>query len=236
MKTLLISLLIIHIATGCTALLVGLIPMFSKKGSRLHNRAGLIYVYCMITVALTALLLCALQPVKLMRLFLAGIAIFSFYLSMTGWRATKQKTSGPTVFDKGLTVSTLAVSVGMIGFGVYLLVLNGASFFPVVFSFFGLLTLIFAGRDVQLMTLSANGMHRDVEPWLFQHFTRMGGSYIATFTAALVTNLGRMLPENAPEWAATAVWIAPSIVGGVLIGRTVRYYKKKFEKSNPVLS
>ena len=108
MKTIIISLLIIHIATGCTALLVGLIPMFSKKGSRLHNRAGLIYVYCMIVVAVSALLLCVLQPLKMMRIFLTGIAIFSFYLSMTGWRATKQKKSGPTQADKILTYITLA--------------------------------------------------------------------------------------------------------------------------------
>lgn len=91
MKTVILSLLILHIATGITALLVGLIPMIAKKGGRLHNRVGLIYVYCMIAVAVSALLLCVLQPFKMMRLFLTGIAVFSFYLSMTGWRATKQK-------------------------------------------------------------------------------------------------------------------------------------------------
>jgi uncharacterized membrane protein len=64
--------------------------MFSKKGGKLHNRSGLLYVYCMITVAVTALLLCGLQPFKMMRLFLTGIAVFSFYLCFTGWRATSQ--------------------------------------------------------------------------------------------------------------------------------------------------
>lgn len=78
MKTLILTLLITHIAAGFTALLVGLIPMFFEKGNRLHKRAGLIYVYCMIVVAATAMLLCVLQPFKMMRLFLAGIAVFSF--------------------------------------------------------------------------------------------------------------------------------------------------------------
>jgi uncharacterized membrane protein len=223
MKTLLTLLLISHIATGFTALLVGLIPMFSKKGSRLHNRTGLVYVYCMITVAITALFLCVLQPFSMMRLFLTGIAVFSFYLSMSGWRATKQKKSGPMAFDKGLTFITLLVSIAMISFGIYLLVLHGASFFPILFSFFGLLTFVFAGRDVQSMTRPAEKMH-----WFFQHFTRMGGSYIATFTAALVTNIGRILPADAPEWTSTLSWMAPSIIGGMLIGRAVRYYKQKF--------
>ena len=226
MKTLITSLLITHIATGVIALLVGLIPMFSKKGSPLHNRTGLIYVYCMITVAVTALLLCGLQPVKMMRVFLTGIAVFSFYLCMTGWRATKQKETGPTQADKLLTYLTLVVSGLMIGFGIYLTLVNGGAFFPVVFSFFGVLTGVFAVRDIRQLYRPTEKMH-----WFFQHFTRMGGSYIATFTAALVTNMGRLIPANAPEWMATVGWIAPSLIGGMLIGRAVWYYKQKYNGS-----
>ena len=223
MKTLLLILLITHIATGFTALVVGLVPMLLTKGNRLHKRAGLIFVYCMTVVAATALLLCVLQPFKMMRLFLTGIAVFSFYLTMTGWRATKQKTTGPTSADKTLTFVTLAVSVAMIGFGSYLLAINGPVFMPIVFTFFGVLTLVFAARDVQLMRQPAQKLH-----WFFQHFTRMGGAYIATFTAALVTNSSRVLPANAPEWTQTASWILPSIIGGTIILRTVRYYRAKF--------
>jgi len=224
MKTLLLILLITHISTGFTALIVGLGPMLLAKGSRLHKQTGLVYVYCMIIVAITALLLCGLQPFRMFRLFLAGIAVFSFYLCITGWRATKQKKTGPTSADKGLTFLTVLVSLAMISFGVYLLVLNGPVFMPIVFTFFGVLTLVFAARDVQLMRRPAQKMH-----WFFQHFTRMGGSYIATFTAALVTNIGRVLPADAPEWSQTASWILPSLIGGVLIGRTVKYYRTKFK-------
>lgn len=228
MKTLLTSLLIIHIATGFTALLVGLIPMFSQKGSRLHNRAGLVYVYCMITVAITALLLCGLQPFKMMRLFLTGIAVFSFYLCFTGWRATRNKKGQQTSLDSTLTYVTLVVGAAMIGFGTYLLIQHGLSFMPIVFTFFGVFTSQFAWKDYRQRQQPALKMG-----WYFQHFIRMGGSYIATFTAAAVTNAPRMLPANAPEWTATLVWIAPSILGGMLIGRTVRYYKQKFAGRSP---
>jgi hypothetical protein len=64
--------------------------------------------------------------------------------------------------------------------------------------------------------------------WYFQHFTRMGGSYIATFTAATVNNANRLLPDHAPEWIGILIWTVPPILGGMLIGRTVRYYKQKF--------
>ncbi|WP_420149089.1 DUF2306 domain-containing protein [Spirosoma sp.] len=226
MKTLILSLLILHIATGFTALIVGLIPMFSKKGSRLHNRTGLIYVFCMIAVAITALLLCVLQPFKMMRLFLTGIAIFSFYLSMTGWRATKQKTKSPGFGDRLLTRVTLLASAAMIGFGIYLISRPGDVFFPILFTFFGTLTGVFAGQDYRQIGRPVEKMH-----WFFQHFTRMGGSYIATFTAALVTNITHVLPADAPAFAGTIAWIAPSVAGGMLIGRTVAYYKKKFTTS-----
>lgn len=231
MKTVIISLLITHVAAGCIALLVGLIPMFAQKGNRLHKRAGLIFVYCMITVAITAGSLCALQAFKMMRLFLAGIAVFSFYLTMTGWRATKQKMTGPTVADRGLTYVTLAVSAAMIGFGIYLLMINGMSFLPIVFTFFGVLTGVFAQKDARQFRRPTEKMS-----WFFQHLTRMGGAYIATFTAALVTNLGRMLPPAAPEWIVTACWITPSIVGGMLIGRTVRHYIIKLKISKPAIA
>jgi len=224
MKTLILALLITHVSAGFTALLVGLIPMFLQKGTKLHKRAGLVFVYCMVVVTATALLLCVLQPFRMMRLFLTGIAVFSFYLTMTGWRATKQKTTGPTAADKTLTFLTLIVSLAMIVFGIYLLVLNGPLFLPIVFTFFGLLTLSFAARDVQFMRQSTQKMH-----WFFQHFTRMGGAYIATFTAALVTNIGRVMPANAPEWSMTLSWILPAMIGGAIIGRTVKHYRAKFK-------
>jgi len=162
-------------------------------------------------------------------LFLTGIAVFSLYLTMTGWRSTKQKNGQITVFDRSLTYVTLVVSAAMIGYGIYLLATYGASFFPIVFTFFGVLTGVFAQKDAHQFGRPTEKMH-----WFFQHITRMGGAYIATFTAAIVTNLGRMLSPGAPEWIATVCWIAPSIVGGMLIGRTVKHYVDKFNSAKPV--
>lgn len=229
MKTLLTALLIVHIATGIIALFVGLVPMFSQKGNSLHRRTGLVYVWCMVIVALTAILLCGLQPFRMFRLFLTGIAVFSFYLCLSGWRATKQKSGLYALFDKALAYVTLLTGAAMAAFGVYLLVLNGALFLPVVFTFFGLLTGLFACLDVRMLGRPAEKKH-----WFFRHFIRMGGSYIATFTAALVTNVGRILPDNAPEWTYTLSWIAPSLLGGALIGLTVRRYKRRFAPKNGV--
>ncbi|MCY7358844.1 MAG: DUF2306 domain-containing protein, partial [Rudanella sp.] len=105
---------------------------------------------------------------------------------------------------------------------------RSASFMSILFTFFGVLTLVFASRDFFLFRKPLEKLHRGAAPWFFQHFTRMGGSYIAAFTAFLVNNNGRMLPTGTPEWVYLVGWISPSVIGGMLIGRTVAYYKKKF--------
>ena len=230
MTSLVTSILILHVAAGTTALLVGLVPMFSQKGSKLHNRTGLVYVWCMIIVAITALLVCVLKPFGMLRLFLTGIAVMSFYLCMTGWRITKQKKSGPTKADKILAYVTLVVSIAMMGFGAYLLT-GGLSPFAFLFPLFGFLTFRNALYDIKSFGKTPEKMH-----WFYHHITRMGGSYIATFTAFLVNNVYRMLPEDAPAWMGTISWIAPGLVGGILIGRTIKYYRQKFNTPKVVVA
>jgi uncharacterized BrkB/YihY/UPF0761 family membrane protein len=114
----------------------------------------------------------------------------------------------------------------MVGFGLYLISRPIDSFFPILFTFFGVLTGVFASQDVRRFGKPTEKMH-----WFFQHFTRMGGSYIATFTASLVTNIDCLLPNNAPGWSATAAWILPSVIGGMIVSQTVKYYKRKFNTS-----
>ncbi|TAE22499.1 MAG: DUF2306 domain-containing protein [Cytophagales bacterium] len=234
MKTLIPALLITHVAAGTIALLIGLVPMLSKKGSQLHNRTGRVYVWCMTYVAASAILLFVFQPFSLFRLFLTGVAVFSFYLSTTGYRAVllkraKRTLQTPSAFDRWLTYLTLIVSVGMIGFGGFLMS-QSASFMSILFTFFGTLTLVFSSRDAWQFGRPTVQMF-----WFFQHFTRMAGSYIAAFTAFLVNN-GRMFPAGTPEWVSLASWIAPSFVGSVLIFRTVAYYKAKLAGNGPMLT
>jgi uncharacterized membrane protein len=227
MKTLISFLLITHVIAGTLSLLLGLVAMLAKKGGQLHNRAGLVYVWCMTYVAVTAVLLFVSQPYTIFRLFLTGIAVFSFYLSTTGYRAVllkraKRSLENPTTFDRWLTYVTLVVSLGMIGFGLFLIT-QSASFMSILFAFFGVLTLIFAVQDSRQFGKPTEKMY-----WFFQHFTRMGGSYIAALTAFIVNNNGRFMPPGTPDWVFLAGWIVPSVVGGMLIGRTVRHYKLKF--------
>ena len=210
-----------HIGAGAVALFAGLVPMLGRKGGLWHRRAGRVYVGAMIVVAVTALVLTALLPLTSGRLFLTGIAVFSFYLSFSGWRAARRRTYALAGLDQGLVVFTLLSGLAMLGAGLY--------WRAVLFGFFGALMLIFAGFDARAMLRPAAPDARPT-PWIFRHIPRMGGSYIATFTAFLVVNLSRWLPESAPGWLNLVGWIAPSILGSLLIRRAIRGYKARLLK------
>ncbi len=206
-------LLALHIAAGTLALLLGLVPMLGRKGSATHMRAGRFYVACMSTVAVSALLLCALQPLQMGRLFLAGIALFSFYLTYTGWQAARHRVGALRPADRPLAAVALLVGLGMAGAGVYL---HG-----ILFGVFGGLISLNAGLDLRQSLRPA----AVAQPWLVRHLVRMGGSYIAAVTALVVVNLGHWLPAGAPNWLGLAGWLLPGLVGRFLIARAVRRYR-----------
>ncbi|UOQ64892.1 hypothetical protein [Hymenobacter volaticus] len=119
----------VHIAAGTIALLAGLVPMLGRKGGALHVRVGRVYTYCMVAVAATAVLLCVFQPLTQGRLFLTGVAVLSFYLSFTGWRAARRHSSVLQVADLALGAGSSVVGLSMIVVGVWLQ--------AVLFAFFG---------------------------------------------------------------------------------------------------
>ncbi|OUJ71385.1 DUF2306 domain-containing protein [Hymenobacter crusticola] len=211
----------LHIAAGSLALLAGLVPMLGRKGGPLHVRAGRLYTYSMLVVAATAVLLCLLQPLTLSRLFLTGVAVLSFYLSFTGWRAARRRSTVPAKTDLGLSAVATLVGLGMVGTGIALHV--------VLFAFFGGLICLFAGQDTWV---AVRGAAAAPMPWLLRHLTRMGGSYISATTAFIVVNLGRWLPATAPSWTSLVGWMAPTFVGSVLIGLAVRRYKVRLQAGN----
>lgn len=209
-----------HIAAGTLALLVGLIPMLGRKGGPLHVRAGRVYVYSMMLVAATAVVLCLLQPLTVGRLFLTSVAVLSFYLSFSGWRAARRHSATLPLPDAVLAGFSALVGLAMVATGLW----RGV----VLFAFIGGLICIFAGLDTWRALCPAPATAPTA--WLFRHFTRMGGSYISAFTAFIVVNVGRWIPETAPAWAGLVGWIAPTIIGTALIVSTARRYRARLSK------
>src|ERR1700744_3639342 len=80
-------LLAIHIAAGSGSFLLAPVALSTAKGGKAHKRWGMVYLWSMGVVAATALVMALYRPV----LFLALVAIFSYYLAFSGYRGLKLK-------------------------------------------------------------------------------------------------------------------------------------------------
>jgi len=81
------SLLGVHIAAGATAFLMAPLALASAKGGKAHRRWGKIYFWAMAVVGSTALVLSLYRPI----LFLALVAVFSFYAAFSAYRVLFHK-------------------------------------------------------------------------------------------------------------------------------------------------
>ncbi|SDK43668.1 Predicted membrane protein [Catalinimonas alkaloidigena] len=214
METLIRSLLILHIAAGFTALVAGFIAIVTPKGKTAHRLSGRWYFWGMVVIAITAALMAGYRGND----FLFTVGVFSFFLSYTGYRALQRKRGEPArVLDwmlTGLALGTGVYMVGKAGLGFFS---EGSGFEPVL--------LVFGAFCARSGWQSLREFRRPFDPardrhrWLFQHLGHMGGAYIATFTAFLVTNVSWQ-----PAWV---VWLLPTVIGTPLIAYAIRHYRQR---------
>ena len=192
--------LIIHIATGMLALIAGAVAIFSKKGRKNHRFSGKIYFWSMVAVAITALILSFFKEIH----FLLMIAIFSFYMTYTGFISINRNDLTPRIFD------WLLLFIGLITVGFMIFSLN------IVLIVFGLLFGSFVVTDLlrYLNILKKLNSYR-----LILHISRMMGAYIATCTAFFVVNV-----HFYPAWL---VWLLPTIIISPFISYFIRKYGVK---------
>jgi len=77
----------IHIAAGVSSFLLAPVALATAKGGKQHKRWGMVYLWSMGVVAATALPMALYRPV----LFLALVAVFSFYLAFSAYRVLRLK-------------------------------------------------------------------------------------------------------------------------------------------------
>ena len=218
METLITTLRWIHISAGMLALGLAPVAMLTVKGGRAHRRWGKIYFWSMAVVASTAIMLALWRP----QIFLALLAVFSFYLAFTGYRALSRKRpaqgQGPVAIDWAAALLTFAASAALAVLG---LVRPGPNwqrlgFVPVVF---GVLGMVLAGLDIRKFARPPADPHA----WWFAHMSGMLGSYIATVSAFSVVNF-TFLP-------ITVRWLWPTAIGIPLITTWITYYKIRFRQT-----
>jgi len=194
--------------------LSGIGAIFTRKGHKKHILSGQVYFWAMFSVILTALFVGFYRN----NIFLQTVAVFSFYMAFTGKRAVRYKKEiNPQTIDWIVNI----ISISVAGFMVYLAIVNAlrigfAGLVPVLFVFGGILLAMSLSDLVKLRK------RKFVKnEWLYTHIGRMGGSFIATTTAFLLTNI-----RFDPGWV---VWLAPAAVGTPMIIYSIRNWKGKMK-------
>jgi uncharacterized membrane protein YfcA len=205
------AVLTIHILFGSVALFVAPAAMLTRKGGVWHRRWGKIFFWAITGVAITAVVMSLIRS----GLFFLLVALFSFYLALTGYRVLYRKTPQQRASQGDwIAVSAMLVgSVALLAYGAYLML---TSSFGMVALVFGALGLLFAIRDIY----EFRHHPADKKAWWYSHMTRMLAAYIATVTAFSVVNFHFLPPVMR--------WLWPTIVGTAGIVIWTRYYRRKF--------
>jgi uncharacterized membrane protein len=138
METLYQALRILHIGAGMTAFFVAPVAMLVRKGGKVHAFWGNVFFWGMVAVAASAVPLTILHP----NAFLFLVAVFSFHLSWSGYRAVRRRRAANPAraarVDLGVAVGMVLFYLALAGWGVHLFTLRPHH--P-----FGYVSLAFAG-------------------------------------------------------------------------------------------
>jgi uncharacterized membrane protein len=212
------TLRILHIAAGTTAFFVAPVALVARKGGKAHASWGKVFFWGMVLVAASAVPMTIMNPNP----FLFLIAIFSFHLSLSGYRAVvRRRAANPALAVKiDLTIPTVMILfyLALASWGLHLFTVQPHH--P-----FGYISLVFATIGLHA---SANDLYGLVKPstdrmaWWYDHMQGMITSYIAAVSAFSAVNFF-FLPD-------ALRWLWPTLIGAPLLGYWKRYYRKKFNQ------
>jgi len=190
-------LLPIHIAAGGLAIVLGFVALFVKKGGNLHRRSGMLFVYAMLVMGITASILEFIKSAAVTNVVAALMAVYFVGTALTTVRP-------PSRWTRVINIAALTVAIGLavlsILGGVKGVSTPGLSSGGVPFRTIGVMSFILAtvltlaaAGDVRIMR---SGMPRG-GPRLARHLWRM---CFAMFLAAgsffsIRERVARILPE-----------------------------------------
>lgn len=198
---------VVHIVAGSLALIAGYVALYVSKGAPLHRRAGMVFVYSMLTMCAAGALISAMRGVA-MQLNIP-VAFLTAYLVVTALTTVKPPATHARAFHIGGMVGAIGVWSAYMTFGIASAMHASArvrSFAVMYFIFAAVTTMALVG-DVRVLRAGAlRGA-----PRLARHLWRMS---TALLIAALSFFIGqqRVFPES-----IRIPWLLPLPVLAVLV-------------------
>lgn len=215
MEPLFIPTLILHITCGLAASLAGIVPIFTRKGSRLHRLSGRLFAGLMATLLACAWLMTALH---FSSYFLALSATATMTL-FSGVRVLQRKRPDLRREDRAKPLDwTVTLTVVGIGLWVLFLVISGQTGdLAAVSSALAYGALMYGGWDLWRFARPTDWPFSP-NLWNYEHLAKMLGAYgavLAAFSGNFLTFLPAPWSQLWPSilfQTVTVLWIAFLIV------------------------
>jgi uncharacterized membrane protein len=155
------ALLPVHIIAAVLALASGYVSLFAAKGGPLHRKAGMLFVYAMVVMSLSAAYIAATTSVSTN--VIAGL--LTFYFVTTGMLTVRRAAAPRWIHVTGVAV---AVSVGLLAFraGGEMMTLGRPEAAPMFI--FGVMALLGATGDVRMMRGGGTAGRRRIKRHLWR--------------------------------------------------------------------
>jgi uncharacterized membrane protein len=207
--------LLLHISCGLAACIVGMAPIFTRKGSRLHRLSGRVFAALMATLLACAWLMTALNfsPYFLALSATATMALFS------GLRVLGRKRPDLRRADRAKALDWI-VTLGAVGVGVWVLVLvvtGQTGDLAAVSSALAYGALVYGGWDLWRFARPTDWPFSP-NLWNYEHLTKMLGAYgavLSAFSGNFLTFLPTPWSQLWPTLlfqTVTMIWIAVLII------------------------
>lgn len=225
-----------HVFFGFVGLCAFWVPLIARKGRKLHNLAGRVFINCGYVVCASAALSCALITHSIFSrdlvaqnanslaataflTYLAWVTFVSLPYAVGVLKTKQDPTQLNTPRFRFLAYSSVAASLLLIVFAVL---------FPTDWSklLFGLSPIgIFTGLP---MLRYMGGKVNSKREWFFEHMSATVGAGIAFHTAFAVFGARRFFDLSGTGWVAMLPWILPAALGIPALSLAKRHYRKQF--------
>jgi hypothetical protein len=226
------TLLPVHIIAGSIAIIAGFISVFAVKGLKLHRRSGMVFVYAMVVLSLTATVIATLkhQPPNIIGGSLA------FYMVTTALLTVRPRDERSRWIDIGALVVGMGVGAAAIKIGFDALnsptgTMNGVPY-PMMF-IFGTVALIAALSDVRMIRAGglqgAQRIARHLWRMCFSLFIASGSFFLGQ--AKVIPKPIRILPLL----AIPAMLPLVLLIYWLVRVRFTKWYRRRADSFRPAL-